>query len=121
MAEGYLRFKYGDKYDSFSAGIAPTHVNPYAIKVMNEIGIDISNQKSKSFQEFIDQHFDAVISTCEEAEEACSFFPAKKIFHWRLPDPLAAKGTADEILEIFRSIRDSIINRIESAVKNREI
>ena len=79
MAEGFLRHLYGDRYEAYSAGITPTQVNPYAIKAMAEVGIDISGQRSKSFREFSDLDFDVVISTCDEAEKACPFFPAKKI------------------------------------------
>lgn len=121
MAEGFLRHLYGDKYQAYSACITPTQVNPYAIKVMAEVGVDISGQKAKSFQEFTNQDFDVVISTCSEAENTCPFFPAKKVLHWGFPDPSEAKGTEEEILKTFRTIRDSIRNRIEVAVKDKEI
>ena len=65
--------------------------------------------------------FDVVISTCDEAEKACPFFPVGKILHWGFPDPAEAEGTEEEILKVFRTVRDSIRNRIEIAVKNKEI
>jgi len=121
MAEGFLRDLHEDRYDAYSAGVTPTHVNPFAIKVIAELGIDISKQKAKPFRDLIDQSFDVVISTCDEAEKVCPFVPAKHVVYWRFPDSSKVKGTQEEILNTFRTIRDSIRNRIEIAVKKKEI
>lgn len=121
MAEGFLRHLYGDRYEVYSAGLTPTHVNPYAIEVMREAEIDISNQRSKSFKEYLNLDIYAVITTCDEAREACPFFPAKKFIHWNLPDPTEAKGSAEEVLKAFRNVRDSIRDRVLEAVRSGEI
>ena len=78
MAEGILRTLYGDRYEAYSAGTQPTKVNPYAIKVMSEIGIDISNHRSKSAEEFRGKEFDYVVTVCDNVKEACPFFLAVK-------------------------------------------
>ena len=122
MAEGFLSHLYGDRYEAYSAGITPTHVNPYAIKAMAEVGIDISGQIPKSWRVYgLDYGFDVVITTCSEAEKSCPVFPYGKVLHWEFPDPSEAKGTEEEILKVFRNVRDSIRNRIETVVKNKEI
>ena len=122
MAEGLLRHLHGDRYEAYSGGITPTLVNPYAIKAMAEVGIDISGQRSKSWRAYgLDFGFDVVISTCREAEKACPVFPFGKRLRWEFPDPAEAKGTEEEILKVSRTVRDSIRDRIEIAVKNKEI
>jgi arsenate reductase len=122
MAEGFLRHLYGDQYEAYSAGLTATRINPYTIKAMAEVGIDISDQMSKPMSAYgLDFGFDVVITTCSEAEQACPVFPFGKTLHWKFPDPAAAKGTEEEILNVFRAVRDSIRNRLEVAVKNKEI
>ena len=125
MAEGFLRHLYGDRYEAYSAGITPTptgRVNPYAIKAMAEVGIDISGQISKSWRVYgLDFGFDVVVTTCSEAEKSCPLFQFGKRLRWEFPDPSEAKGTDEEILKVFRNVRDSIRDRIEIAVKNKEI
>jgi arsenate reductase len=116
MAEGLLRSFYGDKYEVFSAGVNPTSVNPNAITVMKEIGIDISGQKSKSVNEFINQIFDIIITVCDNAKESCPIFQGKaERLHWSFFDPAEAVGTQEEILQVFRKIRDEIL------VKTKEL
>jgi arsenate reductase len=107
MAEGILRHYAGDKFEVFSAGLAPSRVNPVAIEVMKEIGIDISNQRSKHVDEFKGQDFDYVITVCDNVKEACPVFnrAAQKI-HWSFPDPFCAP--AKERINEFRKIRDMI-------------
>lgn len=99
---------HGDKYEAYSAGIEPTRVNPYVVKVMEEIGIDISRQRSKSIQEFREKHFDYVVTVCDDAKEACPFFPGDNILHKSFQDPSKFKGTDDEILEKVRHVKDEI-------------
>lgn len=121
MAEGFFRAFYSDQYEVYSAGITPTKINPFAIRVMQEVGIDISKQRSKSYKEYGEVFFDIVITTCDEAQEICPFIPAKEFLHWGFPDPAAARGTEEEVLRVFRETRDMIRDRISQAVKNGEI
>ena len=82
MAEGLLRNVYGDRYETYSAGTEPTKVNPFAIKVMDEIGIDISNHHAKNVSEFKGVEFDYVVTVCDNGKETCPFFPgAKEYLH----------------------------------------
>ena len=81
IAEGLLNSLYENSYKAFSAGIDPTNVNPSAVEVMKEIGIDISVQYSKSINEFKNKTFDIVVTVCNKAKEVCPFFPGKKILH----------------------------------------
>ena len=109
MAEGLLRSLLGEKYEVFSAGTKPGEVHPKAIKVMKEIGIDISNHYSKNVKEFIDDEFDYVITVCGEAKESCPFFPGgKQQFHKDFEDPSSFSGSEKEILYKFRETRDTL-------------
>lgn len=114
MAEGLLRALHGDRYEVFSAGTEPSRVSPYAIKVMAEIGFNISGHRSKSTQEFLGQVFDYVVTVCDHAKESCPYFPGgKKILHQSFEDPSALTGTEEEIMAGFRRIRDEIRSWIE--------
>lgn len=109
MAEGLLRSLYGGKYDVFSAGTEPTGVNPYAIIVMSEIGIDITTHRSKSMEEYYDQSFDYIITVCDTLKGACPVFPGNGIqIHKSFEDPAAEKGSQDKILASFRNVRNQI-------------
>lgn len=109
MAEGLLRHYYGDRFEAYSGGVQPTDVNPNAIRVMQEIGIDISAQQSKSVDEFLGRKLDVIITVCDHAKESCPLFPGNvKRMHWGLPDPADATGSEDDILSVFRSVRDRI-------------
>jgi arsenate reductase (thioredoxin) len=126
MAEGLLRHLYGEKYEVFSAGANPTHVNPFAIKVMAEIGIDISKQTSKSIEEFRNKEIDLVVSVCRSsAKLMCSLCSspivmgrpeiinttipgAKRYLHHGFNDPSEVDGSDEEKTVAFRSIRDDI-------------
>ena len=113
MAEEFLRHMAGDKFEVFSAGIKPTQVSSLAIKVMNEIGIDISKHRSKSVMEFIAQNFDYVITVCGNAQKTCPVFPGEhEKIHWDLEDPAGAQGSEEEKLSVFRKIRDEIKKNI---------
>ena len=109
MAEGLLNALYGDKYEAYSAGIEPTKINPYAVKVMTEIGINISKQYPKSIEEFRGKNFEYVVTVCDYAKETCPFFPGGEIFlHKGFDDPAEFKGTEDEVLTKVRRVRDEI-------------
>jgi len=113
MAEGLLRKIAGDRFDVFSAGVAPSQVRPEAVEVMREIGIDISSQRSKSVDEFTSQEFDYIITVCDNARESCPMFPghAQRI-HWSFDDPAAATGDEEERLYVFRRVRDEIKQKL---------
>jgi len=113
IAEGFLNTLYRSSYEAHSAGIEPTSVNPYAIKVMTEIGIDISTHHSKSMEEFRGENFDYVVTVCDHAKEACPFFPGEIILHEGFDDPSEFTGTEDEILAEVRRVRDEIKGWIE--------
>ena len=109
-----MRHLRGDKFEIESAGTRPSVVNPIAIKVMAEIGIDISGHRSKSTKEFQGRSFDFVITTCDAARETCPVFPGiARHLHWSLNDPAAVKGSEDEILFAFRKVRDEIKQQIQ--------
>lgn len=121
IAEGLVNSLYNEKYKAFSAGIEPTRINPFAIKVMAEIGIDISNQGSKSLEEFINQDFDWVITVCDNANENCPFFPGgKKRIHKGFKDPTAVTGNDIEKLTAFRTVRDKILGWIKENIVSAE-
>lgn len=109
MAEGLLRSLEDDRYEVFSAGTEPGAVHPYAVRVMAEIGMDISLHRSKSVDEFAGHHIAVVITVCDHANETCPVFPggAQKIHH-RFEDPSALTGSEEAILDGFRHIRDEI-------------
>jgi arsenate reductase len=102
MAEGMLRDLLEDKYEVFSAGIQPATVHPLAVEAMHEIGIDISNQKSKSIEQYRNNRFDIVVTVCDNVKENCPFFPGKKIIHKSFNDPKEGNITD------FRTVRDKI-------------
>jgi arsenate reductase len=118
MAEGFLNALYNTKYEGYSAGIKATKVNPYVIQAMNELGIDISKQRSKSINEFRDENFDLVITVCESAKEICPFFPGKRVLHKNFPDPSKFKGTTETILKQTKKVRDEIRDWIQTFFDN---
>jgi arsenate reductase (thioredoxin) len=119
MAEGLLRHLTGDRVEVMSAGTEATHVRPLAVRAMDELGIDISGQESKTLDRYLGEPFDYVITVCDEANEACPFFlGAAERLHWSLPDPVAAQGTEEERLEVFRSVRDRLKDHIEGELVN---
>jgi arsenate reductase (thioredoxin) len=119
MAEGLLRHLNGERFEVMSAGTEATQVRPLAIRVMDEIGIDISGQESKTLQRYLEEPFDYVITVCDEANEACPFFPgAANRIHWSFEDPSRAKGSEEEQLEVFRSVRDRIKDRVQAKLVN---
>jgi arsenate reductase len=125
MAEGLLRTHGGTHYQVFSAGTHPSKVHPLAIKVMAEMGIDISEQaghRAKGIEEFeAEPPMELVVTVCDEAAEECPYFPrARRQEHWGFPDPSAATGSEEERLEVFRRVRDAIAAHIDVFVKHNK-
>ena len=115
IAEGLLRHLAGDRFAAYSAGTEATGVRPLAIQAMREIGIDISGQESKTLDRYLGEPFDAVITVCDQANEACPvFLGARRRLHWSFPDPSRATGTEEEQLRAYRTVRDAIAARIEA-------
>jgi len=114
LAEGYLRHFAGNRFEVTSAGLEPGIVNPNAIQIMKEEGIDISQHTSKHVNQFINQKFDFIITVCDNANERCPYFPGEaERIHWSFEDPAAAEGTEEEILAVFRKVRNQIKNKIQ--------
>lgn len=110
MAEGILRAAAGDLFEVHSAGSKPAgYVHPKAIQVLKEIGIDISAHTSKQMNDFLDRNVHTVITVCGNADRACPMFPGQvNRYHWGFDDPAHAQGTEEEILNVFRRVRDQI-------------
>ena len=109
MAEGFLK-SFDDNLEVYSAGTKPAEkINPFAVKAMKEIGIDISAGIAENVDKYLDQSFDYVITVCDNAKEACPFFPTKtKTIHHSFEDPSKSSGTAKELIAEFRKVRDEI-------------
>ncbi len=109
IAEGYLKHFAKNKTEVYSAGIETHGVNPKAIAIMKEDGIDISKHTSNNVNEYRNIDFDFVITVCDNAKERCPIFPSKaKQFHHNFPDPAKAVGTEEEIMHQFRNVREEI-------------
>jgi arsenate reductase (thioredoxin) len=114
MAEGLLRHLAGDRFEVMSAGTEATHVRPLAVQAMDELGIDISGQESKTLQRYLGETFDYVITVCDDANEVCPVFPgARRRLHWSFEDPAQATGSEEERRRVFQSVRDQIRERME--------
>jgi len=119
MAEAYLRHLGGDAFEADSAGTEPGALHPLTVEVMAEEGIDVSGQRAKVVDDFVQQPFDYVITVCDDAREACPFFPgAARRLHWSLPDPSAASGSREERLSAFRAVRDEVRHRVEGFLRD---
>ncbi|MCP4633637.1 MAG: arsenate reductase ArsC [candidate division Zixibacteria bacterium] len=113
MAEGLLRFHGAGEIEVFSAGTSPGVLNPKAIEVMQELGLDISHQESESIDKYINRQFDYVITVCSNVAENCPTYPGEtQMLHWNLDDPAETEGDDDEVLKVFRQIRDEIGEKI---------
>jgi arsenate reductase (thioredoxin) len=118
IAEGWTNYLKKDKFNAYSAGISPKGVDPRAVKVMSEAGVDISGQKSKEIDSFNDMEFDYVVTLCDNAHEACPFFPAKtRLLHRGFDDPPRLfEGEKDEEIALnnYRRVRDEIRTFVEN-------
>ncbi len=116
MAEAFLRTYAGGKYEAYSAGLEPKEIHPLTKKVMDEIGIDISNQYSKALKNYMGKiHFGYLITVCSEADKHCpTTFPGMgQRLHWDLEDPAKFSGSEEERLNKFREIRDQIKKKVQ--------
>ncbi len=113
IAEALLREKAGDRFEVLSAGTDPTELHPFAVLVMNEIGIDVSAQESKHIRDYFRQPFDWVITVCDRAREKCPIYPLATWLHWSIMDP--------ESLADFRSARDELARRITAFIEGTYI
>jgi arsenate reductase (thioredoxin) len=120
MAEGLLRHLAGERFEAMSAGTEATSVRPLAIRAMGEIGVDISGQEPETLERYLGQPFDYVITVCDDANEACPFFPgASRRLHWPMEDPSRAAGSEKERLAVFRRVRDELRERIKGELTNQ--
>lgn len=121
MAEAYAKYfakLYGKQVEIYSAGSQPAErVNPHAIRVMEEEGIDMSAHYPKSIEDIPYRELDVVITLCGDAKETCPVVPEARTEHWGLPDPAKHEGSEEEKLEFFRKIRDEIKRRVEELIK----
>lgn len=119
MAEGLLKHITKGGYEVHSAGTKPSIVRPEAIKVLSEIGIDISGNCSKSVDEFVRQDINYVLTVCDNARENCPYFPAKtKLIHHSFADPAEINGSEEVRLSAFRKVRDEIKTYLSEFIKN---
>ncbi len=122
IAHGYLAAMTIGKANVYSAGVETHGVNPKAIAIMKEDGIDISNHTSNNITEYFDVAFDYVITVCDNAKERCPYFPTKALkFHYNFPDPAKAIGTEEQIMSEFRVVRELIKIYCEEFVREQMI
>ena len=123
MAEAFLRQYGSDQFEAYSAGLEPKGINPLTVQVMQEIGIDLSNQRSKGVQEFLGKVFiHELITVCDKAEKNCpTAWPGIiKKMHWSFEDPAAFEGSKEEKLAKFREIRDQIEQKVRDWVNTQD-
>lgn len=114
MAEGLLRDLAGERFEAHSAGTEAARVRQLAIRAMEEVGVDISGQESKTLGRYLGEPFDHVITVCDEANESCPFFPgARNRLHWSFEDPSRVEGPEGRRLAAFGRVRDGLKERIE--------
>ncbi|MBS3908516.1 MAG: arsenate reductase ArsC [Actinobacteria bacterium] len=115
MAEGWARYLKGDVLEAYSAGVEAHGLNPYAVRVMAESGVDISTRRSKHVDEFTDAAFDFVVTVCDSARERCPLFYGRAtVVHVSFDDPAQARGSEEEITGAFRRVRDEVKAFIET-------
>jgi arsenate reductase len=122
MGEGLLKHICQGKYDIYSAGIKPSIVRPEAIKALKELNIDISDNRSKSIDEFEHKKIDFILTVCDNAKENCPYFPAQtKIIHHSFEDPADTVGDEETRVEAFRKIRDEIQSYLPEFIRKIQI
>lgn len=121
MAAGWINHLLGDGWEAHSAGTAPaSRINPHAVKVMAEVGVDTSGHRPKLATGLADQAWDLVVTVCDQAREVCPFFahPGEQL-QVGFPDPVVAVGTEEEVLAVYRHVRDAIRERLIPEVARR--
>lgn len=122
IAHGLLNNIAGDKYDVFSAGLSPNKVHPMTIEVMKEIDIDISHHTSDHLDDYLDKDIDVVITTCDDANESCPFFPGTVMrLHWSIDDPFESWIVEESNIQLFRDARNKIEEKMRSFLLSNEI
>jgi len=120
MAEGLVNHDLARQVQAFSAGIRPSRVNPRAIQVMTELGIDIGRHRAKSVDDLAGEQFDLVITVCDRAAEQCPIFPGHtEVMHVGFPDPAKAAGPEAEVLSGFRRVRDGLRERLNHLLRDK--
>jgi arsenate reductase len=122
MAEGFLK-SFDENLEVYSAGTKPAEkVNPFAVKAMQEVGIDISNGKAENVDKYLSQPFDYVITVCDNAKETCPVFMGKvnHRLHIGFDDPADAVGTEEDVMPVYRRVRDEIKNEFKKFLKQIE-
>lgn len=115
MAEGWLRHLAGSRFEVLSAGTNPVGVNPRAVEVMGEVGVDLSGHRSKHVAEFHGRRLHYVITVCDHAQASCPTDPRGDVrLHWSFDDPAAAQGSEHERSQVFRRVRDEIAERVRN-------
>ncbi len=117
MAEAFLRKYAGGTFEAYSAGLEPKEINPLTVKVMKEVGLDLSEQRSKSVNEFLGKvHFEYLITVCDDADKNCpTIWPGvNQRLHWSFEDPARFEGTAEQKLAKFREVRDLIDRHLQA-------
>ncbi|MGC9372332.1 MAG: arsenate reductase ArsC [Thermovirgaceae bacterium] len=121
MAEGWAKMLKKDVIEARSAGTKPSGVNPQAVRVMAEAGVDISGQRSTHVEEYLHEHFDVIITLCGDARDTCPVFPGDvRVIHHGFDDPARAEGPEDEVLEVFRRVRGEIREFVAAMPDNLE-
>jgi len=120
IAEGIMRQLAGDKFDVFSAGSHPSLVHPMSIKVMKEIGINITSHTSDPISNFLSKNINIVVTVCDNADKVCPVFPGKvERIHWSIKDPFKGWGSDPDDLDNFTRTRDDLYERIKNFLINR--
>lgn len=114
LAQGLVNHHFGDRWEAHSAGTEETEVKPEAVQVLSEVGIDITNHRSKTVEVYRNRQFDVVVTVCDSARETCPFFPGRKVVHHSFEDPSGVTGAGR--LDAFRKTRNEILEWLEAAL-----
>ena len=123
MAEGWVNHELGEGWEACSAGTRPAPaVHPLAVRAMAEVGVDISGGRPRQVGEFLDQHWDLVVTVCDSAKETCPVFPRPvEQIHVSFPDPAEAEGSDAQVMAVFRAVRDAIRDRLLPEIRSRQV
>lgn len=123
MAQGWVNHELGEVWEAHSAGTRPAAaVHPFAVRAMAEVGVDISGGRPRQVDEVLDQPWDLVVTVCDSAKETCPVFPRPvKQTHISFPDPAEAEGSEDQVMAVFRTVRDAIRDRLLPEIASRHV